>query len=198
MPRRDGGLIGTPGSAPPPEPAPGTLVRQVTTKYGGHPHWEFDTIAHARDEVGTWLYMPAGSRMVRPARDVRTVVDSITLVPHTDPYVATFHAVEDDPTRRLRWRLYVDMTTPARWEAPDLVTMLDLDLDVVLTIDGQVETHDADELTEHRLTYGYPDDLVTLAERSAHDVADAVVRRHEPFGELGWTRLREAQGAFSR
>ncbi len=197
MPGRDGGLIVTREVPPLPALEAGTPVRQVTTKYGGHRHWEFDTLAYARDEVGTWLYMPTGSHMVRPGRDIRTVVDSITVIPHTDPYVATFHAVEDDPTGRLRWRLYVDMTTPAVWEAPDLVTMLDLDLDVILTVDGRVETLDADELAEHALTYGYPDDLVVLAEQSARDVAEAVVRRREPFGDLGWARLHEAQAAFA-
>lgn len=197
MPRRDGRLSATPDVVSVPDPAPGSAVRQVTTKYGGHPHWEFDTLAHTRDEVGTWLFMPTGSRMVRPGRDITTLVDSITLIPHTDPYVATFHAIEDDPTGRLQWRLYVDMTTPACWESPALVTMLDLDLDVVQVADGRVEVLDADELAENRLKYGYPDDLVALAERSAHDVAGAVAHRREPFGTLGWARLREAQAAFA-
>ncbi|MGH1561176.1 DUF402 domain-containing protein [Mumia sp. DW29H23] len=174
----------------------GSPVRQVTTKYGGRPHWEFDTVLAATDDAGAWLYMPAGSRMVRPGRDVRTVVPSITLIPRTDPYVATFHAVEDDPTGRLRWRLYVDMTTPAVWEGPDLVTMLDLDLDVVLTVDGAVELLDEDELAEHRVAFGYPDDLVDVAERSAEDVVRAIGDGAEPFGSLGWDRLRDAVRAY--
>jgi predicted RNA-binding protein associated with RNAse of E/G family len=175
----------------------GSGVRQVTTKFGGHPHWEFDTVLAEVDDVGAWLFMPAGSLMARPGRAVRTKVDSVTLVPHTAPYVATFHAVEDDPANQLRWRLYVDMTTPAQWEAPDLVTMLDLDLDVVQTVGGAVDTLDVDELAEHRLTYGYPDDLVALAEQSAVDVAAAVTAGTEPFGALGWTRLHEARRAYA-
>ncbi|KAA1425126.1 DUF402 domain-containing protein [Mumia zhuanghuii] len=174
-------------------PAVGAPVRQVTTKYGGRPHWEFDTTFAGADEHGAWLFMPPGSRMVRPGRDVRTVVASLTLVPHTAPYVATFHAVEDAPPGRLRWRLYVDMTTPAAWERPDRVTMLDLDLDVVLTIDGTVEVLDEDELAEHSSDYGYPDDLVTLAEQSALDVTAAIRSGAEPFGALGWERLRAAK-----
>ncbi|WP_370617334.1 DUF402 domain-containing protein [Mumia qirimensis] len=186
--------------APPQQPdwpADGTPVRQETTKYGGHPHWEFDTTFVGGDEHGAWLFMPAGSRMVRPGRDVRTRVASITLIPHTAPYVATFHAVEDAPSGRLRWRLYVDMTTPAVWERPDLVTMLDLDLDVVLTIDGTVELLDEDELAEHRAAYGYPDALVEMAEQSAVDVTTAIREGTEPFGAIGWQRLRRAKRAYA-
>lgn len=168
----------------------------MTTKYGGHPHWEFDTVLTVTDDLGSWLFMPAGSQMVRPGRVIATRVASITLVPHTDPYVATFHAVEDDPTQLLRWRLYVDMTTPAVWERPDLVTMLDLDLDVVQTVDGTVELLDEDELAEHRVTLGYPDDVVALAERSAADVVRAVSAGTEPFGTLGQARLRDAVRAY--
>ena len=38
--------------------------------------------------------------------------------------------------------------------------MVDLDLDVVLTRDGDLLLDDEDEFDQHRVTLGYPDDLV--------------------------------------
>ncbi|PJJ57381.1 hypothetical protein CLV56_1609 [Mumia flava] len=170
----------------------------MTTKYPDQPHWEFDTALLDVDEWGTWLYMSAGTRAARPGREMHTRVDSVTLVPTDAPVVPTFHATWDAPQHRLRYAMYADMTTPAHWESDDVVTMVDLDLDVVLTVDGDVRLLDEDEFEDHRLRFGYPDELVATARRSADDVLAAVRARAEPYGEVGWARLREAQRVFHR
>ena len=83
---------------------------------------------------------------------------------------------------------YVDITTPARWDTGHDVPVLrctDLDLDVVRTQDGRVYVDDEDEFADHRVAFGYPDDVVALAEESCRWVLERVRDRIEPFGEVG-------------
>ncbi|HET9946387.1 MAG TPA: DUF402 domain-containing protein, partial [Actinomycetes bacterium] len=64
-------------------------------------------------------------------------------------------------------------------------SMVDLDLDVVLMRDGSLVLDDEDEFEAHRVALGYPDDLVALARRTAHEVLVAISDGSEPFGSAG-------------
>jgi protein associated with RNAse G/E len=74
------------------------------------------------------------------------------------------------------------------WE----VTMVDLDLDVVLTRDGHLFVDDEDEFAEHQVALGYPPEIVTLAELWRDRVLAAVAAGDEPFGSVGHDWLRRA------
>ena len=80
--------------------------------------------------------------------------------------------------------VYVDVTTQAVWDGP-LVTMVDLDLDVIRSRDGDLLLDDEDEFDEHRVTLGYPADVVALARRTAEELMTAAAAGHEPFGPTG-------------
>jgi uncharacterized protein len=69
------------------------------------------------------------------------------------------------------------------------VSLVDLDLDVILLVDGCLVLDDEDEFEEHRRSLGYPDDLVSLARRSADEVLTAIGSGAEPFLTVGPQRL---------
>jgi hypothetical protein len=167
--------------------SPGDPVRIVMTKWGDRPHWEFDGVLLGSDQHGDWIGIPAGSHMARPGMELHSRWDQVGLVPPAGPdadrgWLATFHA-EGNPVRT-----YVDMTTPPAWDDA-VVRAVDLDLDVVKTDDGRgVYVDDEDEFAEHQLLFGYPPEVVQLAERSAAWVHDAVLRGLPPFDGTadGW------------
>ena len=67
------------------------------------------------------------------------------------------------------------------WDG-NVVRAVDLDLDVVKTIDERgTYVDDEDEFAEHQRLFGYPPDVIELAERSCAWVHDAVVRELPPF-----------------
>ena len=77
--------------------------------------------------------------------------------------------------------VYCDITTPARWEG-DTVHIVDLDLDVSRRRDsGLVELRDEDEFAEHRVSFGYPDELVGQAQAAARRLLVALGDGSEPF-----------------
>ena len=80
----------------------------------------------------------------------------MALVPEHDPWVVEFYLSHP-------WhRVYVNIgTVPV--VSGMVVSQIDLDLDVVLTVDGKVSVLDEDEFAEHQLHYGYPPDLIDLA-----------------------------------
>ena len=81
--------------------------------------------------------------------------------------------------------MYVDITTPATWESADLVSAVDLDLDVVRWTDGRVELVDEDEFLEHQTLLGYPPWMIDAARATAARAVLAAERRIEPFGSAG-------------
>jgi protein associated with RNAse G/E len=78
--------------------------------------------------------------------------------------------------------VYCDITSPARWEGDEEVHLVDLDLDVVRRrATGRVELLDEDEFAEHRLAFGYPEELVTHAYAAAEWLRGALADGREPF-----------------
>lgn len=63
------------------------------------------------------------------------------------------------------------------------VRAIDLDLDVIRFHDGSVVIDDEEEFTEHRKLYGYPADVVELAERTCRDVAAGLTARTAPWDD---------------
>jgi protein associated with RNAse G/E len=89
-------------------------------------------------------------------------------------WLATFHA----PGGQVK--VYVDMTTPPAWDGHNL-TAIDLDLDVVRGNSGRVWVDDEDEFAEHRVLFGYPDDVVRLAMDSCDRVRAAMMTGAAPY-----------------
>ena len=65
------------------------------------------------------------------------------------------------------------------------MTAVDLDLDVVRRTDGTVYVDDEDEFAEHRVSFGYPPEVVELAEESCRWVLGHVRDATGPFGAVG-------------
>jgi hypothetical protein len=62
------------------------------------------------------------------------------------------------------------------------VHLIDLDLDVVRRrFTGRVELLDEDEFAENRISFGYPEELVTQAYAAAYWLQDALADGTEPF-----------------
>lgn len=170
-------------------PEPGADVRMVMSKWGETPHWELDAIYLGSDEHGQWIGAPAGTLNARPGAQFVSEVDSVSLVPPGDgelvTHIATFH-------RPGIWcRVYVDITTPAWWDG-DLLRAVDLDLDVIRGDTGRVWVDDEDEFADHRVSLGYPDDIVAAALASCSRVHAAVAAEAPPYdgaAEAWLTRL---------
>lgn len=157
----------------------GEPVRVVFTKWGGGPHWESAGQVLGTDGCGTWVGAAAGRRLTRPGHDVLIPYDTAMLVPPGAGYVACFNEWRESPDLA-GCSTYVDITTVPRWD-DGVVTMVDLDLDVVRRWDGQVEVHDEDEFAVHQVTLGYPAEIVALAEQTCAQVLGAVRAGEPPF-----------------
>ena len=158
----------------------GDPIRVEMTKWGEQPHWAYDAVWLGRDEHGTWYGVPSGTLMQRPGMSLVSETDQVGLVPTAEAgggggWVATFHAPGYVVTT------YVDMTTVPIWDGPT-VRAVDLDLDVIRPTDGHVFVDDEDEFAEHQVAFGYPSEVVSLAERSCAWVFAAVLEERAPFG----------------
>jgi hypothetical protein len=156
----------------------GDPIRIELTKWGDRPHWEFAGVYLGTDEHGDWIGFTAGTLMARPGMEVRPANDQVGLVPAGADghraWLGTFHGSGGTV------RTYVDMTTVPRWDGA-VVRAVDLDLDVIETLEGEVIVDDEDEFAEHQVLFGYPPEVIALAEATRDAVVAAVTARRAPF-----------------
>jgi len=151
-------------------------IRVVMTKWGGRPHWEYDAVYLGTDQHGDWLGCPVGTFYRRPGMQFVASFGGVVLVP-ADGAAAHLAAFNNAAAKAAT---YVDITTPPRWDGTTL-RAVDLDLDVIKRQDGHVFLDDEDEFLEHQTVFGYPPEVVAMAERSAAEVLAAVRRRAAPY-----------------
>lgn len=152
-------------------------------KWPDRPHYRWPMVPVGEDEHGLWLRMhPDGPILKGDGIPSSARRDGLRLVSWTEPWCAWF------PTRSgsshppdQTWRLYVDIIDSAVVCRDGTITMVDLDLDVVQYLDGRVELLDEDEFVEHQVRYGYPAEIVELAQSAGRSVLDAVQRGEPPF-----------------
>lgn len=165
-------------------------VRVLTRKWPDAPHWEFDAIRLGVDAHGQWVGVPKGTWLSKPDKGFTATADHVVLLPHDDWWVATLYGADAERPMNT----YVDMTTPCRWSDDEsTVTCVDLDLDVIESVDGEVWIDDEDEFADHQVRFGYPADVIAGAERSCADVFAALSARSGAFDgvHLTWlARLR--------
>ena len=177
----------------------GDPVRIEMEKWGDRPHWRIPARWLGSDEHGDWIGIPAGTPMARPGLELALDNDQVGLVPHPAPgdedwWIATFH----HPASANGVSVYVDIATPPRWDG-DVVRTVDLDLDVIRLIGGEVYVDDEDEFAEHQVELGYPGEIVALAEASRDRVHAAVVAGQPPYdgSHERWQRLLDGLTARS-
>ena len=73
---------------------------------------------------------------------------------------------------------------------PDVVSAIDLDLDVVRLRDGTVQVLDEDEFAEHQVRYSYPAEVVAQARATTGYLVARLTDGKEPFATVGSTWLQ--------
>ncbi|GAA1902628.1 DUF402 domain-containing protein [Streptantibioticus ferralitis] len=160
-------------------------VRVVYTKYDGALHWHQYATRLGEDQHGVWLGCPAGNTAQRGHEPPITYDHAfVLLIPRDAWWTAVFNAAPH------RTEIYCDISTVPQWR-DGMVTMADLDLDVVRRRGGSLFVDDEDEFAEHRVRYGYPAEVVQSAEHAAQWLMKAIGEGVEPFGGgyLEWLSL---------
>jgi uncharacterized protein len=149
-------------------------------KWVDRPHWRFNTKLLGRDVYGTWLGARIGTAYTGPLGGGNWQHNFVVLVPDGEWWIASWNDIQQPNIE-----VYVDITTTPRWFGTNVVRAIDLDLDVARLRDGRVELWDEDEFDDHRVRYGYPDDVVERARSTADRLMEHVSARREPFGDVG-------------
>jgi len=169
-------------------------VRVRFTKWGGLPHWELRGHRLGEDAHGVWVGAPIGTVMRRPGVEVVAERHHVMLFPHDLPCTAAFYQPLPGDGE-LEIATYVDIATVPTWHDGE-VTMVDLDLDVILALDGSLIVDDEDEFAEHQVSLAYPPGIVALARESCDARFAEVGAGVEPYGEVGAAWLRRVVERF--
>jgi hypothetical protein len=176
--------------------APGSPVRIEMQKWGGRAHWSYNALWLGVDEHGTWLGSPTGTHMARPGATYVNPTDQVCLVPSTSIAAGAWFATYHSPGSTMK--VYVDMAAPPIWHG-STVRAVDLDLDVVRRLDDSVYIDDEDEFVEHQQLFGYPAEIVAMAETACAEVTRLVEMGETPFdaatSERWFTALAESSRA---
>lgn len=102
------------------------------------------------------------------------------LVPHRGWWAALWNLIPR------KTDVYIDVATEASWDG-GIVSLVDLDLDVIRAVDGTVRLDDEDEFVDHATAMAYPPRVVDRARTAAAELVVMVEGRREPFGSVGET-----------
>jgi uncharacterized protein len=158
-------------------------MRPVTVQFLKYPdllHWGFETVYLGEDDFGTWVALPVGSRRWKGAAVVSpTSLDAVLCA----PWEGWWHLHYTGPTDR-EYTHFIDISTPPVWVSENRYEMVDLDLDVALTGDGEVVIEDEDEFEAHQVLYRYPAEMIERARSETQAIAEALLHRREPFFDV--------------
>lgn len=156
------------------------MSERVTVQYLKYPdsvHWRHDLIRLGEDRHGVWLGARVGSTVQRGHETPITMRRAfVQVISPGRWWTAIFNGPGDHDMD-----VYVDVVTPAEWRRPDLVEMVDLDLDVIRKNDGTVYVDDEDEFEQHRVTLSYPDHMADTARSTAARVVLQIEQASPPF-----------------
>lgn len=130
------------------------------------------------DAYGRWLGIAAGQPWRAADGSHAGVFDHsfVKLVPSGTFWTACFHP--HDPV------VDVDIVLPVRWRGATLEEV-DLELDILRAADGQVAVRDQEAFARVAAQWPMPVAVRRAAERTCAQIAVALTRRAEPFGEVG-------------
>jgi hypothetical protein len=153
------------------------LIRLTFRKYDGSLHWHSVLRRLGEDEHGLWLGWGRNHSTARGAEPPITLKEAyVQLIRREDWWCGSFNA------RPRNTEIYCDITTVAEWTAPDEITLVDLDLDVLRFRDGTAPLiDDEDEFLEHQVRYRYPPEVIAKARATADRLLEAVRVDEEPF-----------------
>jgi hypothetical protein len=144
-------------------------------------HWHFTVYPLGNDVHGAWFYLPDGAVVQKGSGTPQTSRTSIMLLPAHSRWVAYWNTDKTKPHE-----LYIDVIKLIKADSIE-IAMIDLDLDVARTWEGQVEILDRDEFELHRKVLQYPKDVAEQAEGTVELLANLVRNGEEPFGVIGDT-----------
>ena len=175
------------------------VVTMTWHKWPSQLHWEATGVLLARDSGSTWLGTTKGSPILRPQGRTPTAAsgDSVLVCSPSRPWVARWYLDRGDAGRAERFSCYVDITTlPVISE--DRVLVIDLDLDVALTWEGDMVLLDEDEFTDHAVRFGYPAWLERHARDACQEVQDLLASHGGPFDGQHQQVIREWRSHLGR
>jgi hypothetical protein len=165
----------------------GTEIR--FTKWGGRRHWRYPMEPLGSDRYGRWFGARAGTLLRRGYEDpVVQPHNFVVLVPADGCWIASWNGPGETDIL-----IYVDVTSEPSVQ-PDVVSALDLDLDVVQHRDGTIRVLDEDEFAEHQVRYGYPAEVVEQARATTDDLVARLAAGTEPFATVGSDWLERFTG----
>lgn len=146
-------------------------------KYGGALHWGIETRRLGEDQWGIWLAYPEGANRWKGHEKRSPNPDpGVVCVPHDDWWLMLYSPAHSTITH------FIDVNTPGRW-SDGQVELIDLDLDIVVNIDGSVEIDDEDEFAAHQVDLGYPSSMIDRARSTADRLLAEVSTGEEPYFE---------------
>ncbi len=142
------------------------------------------------DTFGQWLAVVGGSRWWTEDGSRSGVFESsfVKVVPNGTFWTACFNSF--DPV------VDVDIVLPVNWVG-NVLEEVDLELDILRTVDGTVHVRDQDAFARVR-SQGMSIDVALQAQATCESLHIQVAQRTEPFGDVGPFWLSRFLAATSR
>lgn len=150
-------------------------------KWPADVHYRVRMTFLGEDSAGVWMGSRKGATIERPGKPAgRSSQDSVTLFPRGAGWSSRWYSGRGPDGRAATYCCYVDITTPPELTSAG-IHLVDLDLDVAKTWDGEVVLLDEDEFAHNKVVRGYPPYVVGDAIRAVGEIRAALTHNSFPF-----------------
>lgn len=168
-----------------------TVIRKIK-RPAGMMRWS--AYVMSKDEYGLWLFSPKGT-LVRGQNGSEVAecevgqgnlsegMPIMHLIPNTGWWIAAW-----DPHRK---RISIDICTPPTL-TNDEWHYIDLELDPRANSDRRVIIEDENEFEDACIAGLIPPNEANQAQTATTEIVEQLRHQTEPFGNLGWNKLKEA------
>lgn len=153
-------------------------IKVISQKYNGTLRDESEGYLWAEDEATLTVITLPGTPYFSPKKQgwFTTEDGSIDLY-FKDKWYNVWHVCEQNSGIN---RLYANITLPATFQN-DVLTWVDLDLDLRVHLDGSLELLDEDEFVENSALFAYPPAVIAQARAAVDELTACYQQQRFPF-----------------
>lgn len=153
-------------------------IKIISRKYNGRLRDEYEAYLYSEDSEKLTIFAPPGTLSFSPKQGAWSAApDGLLELYFKDKWYNVWHICEQNSQIN---HIYANIAMPATMQK-DVLTWIDLDLDLRVHLDGSLELLDEDEFVENSVRFAYPPSVVAQARAAVDELTRCYQQQQFPF-----------------
>jgi len=156
-------------------------IKIISRKYNGGLRDEYEAYLYSEDIEKFMLFVPPGTLSFSPKKAAWSAApDGLLELYFKQKWYNVWHICEQNSQIN---HIYANIALPATFQA-NVLTWVDLDLDLRVHLDGSLELLDEDEFVENGARFAYPPSVIKEARAAVDELTACYQQQRFPFNHV--------------